>query len=79
MLTHPPLRTVRESFPSYGSGLSKPTCASRFRYLQVKGMDLPVAYGMHKAQVAVVVSTAIDTTDNMVNMPSGFGRDQLLT
>ncbi|MBW9907705.1 hypothetical protein FJC89_24380, partial [Escherichia coli] len=33
LLHHRPLRTVRASFPAYGSSLSKPTLMSRFHYM----------------------------------------------
>ncbi len=46
LLQPPPLRTVRESFPSYGSSLSKPHCWSRLHNFHTKAMNLTMAIWM---------------------------------
>ncbi|AZT39626.1 hypothetical protein ELZ88_24060 (plasmid) [Salmonella enterica subsp. enterica serovar Karamoja] len=39
LLHRRPLRTVRASFPAYGSSLSKPACANRFHYVNTFRVD----------------------------------------
>jgi type I restriction enzyme, R subunit len=47
LLPLPPLRTVLEGFPSYGSSLNKALChKGRLRHFQLLAMNLPMAIGM---------------------------------
>src|SRR3546814_8079866 len=74
LLAHPPLRTVRESFPSYGSSLSKPAFANRLHHLETIDVNLVMTVRMHHDQVGVDVRPAVYPPDQMMDMPSaGFG------
>src|SRR3546814_12325939 len=53
LLAHPPLRTVRESFPSFGSSLSKPAFANRLHHLETIDVNLVMTVRMHHDQVGV--------------------------
>lgn len=68
----PPLRTVRASFPAYGS--SNPS-ASLFehgdagRTVFLVGVMLPVTVRMQQYQVGQLIRSAFRALDDMVQMP----------
>ena len=47
-LSAPPLRTVRDSFPSYGSSLSKPIAAAMNRLEGIELVESPVTIWVDK-------------------------------
>src|SRR3990167_7628725 len=75
---HPPLRTVRESFPSYGSSLSKPAFANRLHHLETIDVNLVMTVRMHHDEIGVPILSAIDPPNDLVDMPPRLLRDQLL-
>src|SRR3546814_15092525 len=76
LLAHPPLRTVRESFPSYGSSLSKPAFANRLHHLETIDVNLVMTVRMHHDQVGVDVRPAVYPPDQMMDMPSAGFRSE---
>ena len=75
----PPLRTVRESFPSYGSSLSKPRVGGRFHNLNTKAVGLTVTEWMQDGEIPKFVRPAINQSGKAVHAPPRFPRDFLVT
>ena len=55
LLSFPPLRTVRESFPSHGSSLSKTGFPVQLTNFQIAAMNFSVAVGMKYDQIGVYI------------------------
>jgi hypothetical protein len=66
--SHPPLRTVCESFPSYGSSLSKPPCWNRLHHLETLDVNLSMAVRMHHDEIGAPIPSAIDPPDDVMDI-----------
>src|SRR5690606_13140622 len=77
LLPHPPLRTVRASFPAYGSSLCKASYDRSRQFTFISAMDLSVAVRMQNYQVRHCVRSALSFRKDVMEMPSRFPRDVL--
>src|SRR5579884_486177 len=64
-----PLRTVHESFPSYGSSLSLALYRTRLRNGFFLAVNLSVAIWVQQDEIVHPVASSIDPWNNMVDMP----------
>ncbi len=69
-LSHTPLRTVRASFPAYGSSLSKPAFANRLHHLETIGMNLVATVRMHHREMGTPILSTFDSPESAMDMPS---------